>query len=141
MNPLATGIHLTPDQFDQMRVDVIARSGEEACGLVVGKLNSTRSVIPITNVLHSATRFRMDPVEQLKAFMLADEKGWDILAIYHSHPYGISQPSATDLDELTFPGIVYLIWYQAVNGWSCLGYLIQDQLTISEVPVVISTNL
>ena len=57
----------------------------------------------------------MDPEEELKAFISVEEKGWDILAVYHSHPHGIDHPSATDIDELTFPGIIYLIWYQNAN--------------------------
>ncbi len=82
----------------------------------------------------------MDPEEQLKAFLLVEDKGWDILAIYHSHPHGIDKPSATDYDELTFPGIIYLIWYQDAIKWHCRGYLMQPQAGTGEVPVIISTN-
>ncbi|HSB66097.1 MAG TPA: M67 family metallopeptidase, partial [Anaerolineales bacterium] len=87
-----------------MRADVSSKDFEETCGIIVGEGNIARLVIPITNILHDPHRFRMDPQEQLNVFMLAEEKDWEIIAIYHSHPHGISTPSATDYSELTFPG-------------------------------------
>ena len=74
--------------------------------MIVGEGNQSRLVIPVTNILHDPYRFRMDPEEELKAFLLAEEKGWEILAIYHSHPQGIQHPSPTDFTELTFPGVI-----------------------------------
>ncbi|MGE5122895.1 MAG: Mov34/MPN/PAD-1 family protein, partial [Acidobacteriaceae bacterium] len=61
-----------------------------------------------------------------------------VIAVYHSHPHGIARPSATDLDELTFPGIVYLIWYQQEATWYCRGYLMNSDQAPIEVPVIIS---
>jgi proteasome lid subunit RPN8/RPN11 len=121
-----------------MEADVNARSAEEACGLVAGEGDQSRLIIPVTNILHDAFRFRLDPDEELKAFMYAEDKGWDILAIYHSHPQGIDHPSLTDIDELTFPGIIYLIWYQNAGVWTCRGYLMQGGSQVSEVPVIIT---
>ena len=141
MNKLSSGIYLTPEHWTQMEIDVSAKTPEEACGIVAGEGNRSRLVIPVTNILHDAYRFRMDPEEQLKAFLLIEDNGWDILAIYHSHPHGINSPSITDYKELTFPGIVYLIWYHDVNKWQCRGYLMQSQPGTGEVPVILSTNM
>jgi proteasome lid subunit RPN8/RPN11 len=140
MKASASGILLTCDHWAHMEADVAARTPEEACGFVVGEGNRSRLVIPVTNILHNASRFRMDPEEQLKAFLQVEEKGWDILAVYHSHPNGISSPSVTDYEELTFPGIIYLIWYQEANLWQCRGYLMRYPVGTDEVPVIISTN-
>jgi proteasome lid subunit RPN8/RPN11 len=137
MTPLSSGIYLTAEHWKQMEEDIIARSLEEACGLVAGVGNESRLIIPVTNILHDAFRFRLDPNEELKAFMYVEDKGWDILAVYHSHPNGIDHPSPTDIDELTFPGIIYLIWYQNADDWKCRAYLMQGGSQVSEVPVVI----
>jgi proteasome lid subunit RPN8/RPN11 len=136
MKALLSGLYLTRVHWTQMEADVIAKAPEEACGIVAGEGNTSRIVISITNILHNPTRFRMDPSEQLNAFLLVEEKGWDILAIYHSHPQGINAPSATDYEELTFPGIIYLIWYQEENQWKCRGYLMQSKTGAGEVPVI-----
>jgi proteasome lid subunit RPN8/RPN11 len=137
MNTLPSGIYLTPEHWAQMETDVATKAPEEACGFVVGEMYQSRVIIPVTNILHDVYRFRMDPEEQLRAFLLVEEKGWEILAVYHSHPHGICSPSATDYDELTFPGIIYLIWYQDASKWHCRGYIMQAQAGTGEVPIII----
>jgi proteasome lid subunit RPN8/RPN11 len=141
MNSLSNGLYLHIDHWSQMEADVKAKAPEEACGVVVGRENRSQLVIPVTNVLHSPFRFRMEPVEQVNAFLLAEEKGMDIIAVYHSHPQGPDQPSATDLQELTFPGIIYLIWYIRVDQWNCRAYLMYHQMDTLEVPVIVSEAL
>lgn len=106
---------------------------EEACGLVAGdeitpvsNLGHARAVYPVTNILRSPVRFRMDPSEQLAAFLAMEAQGWDLLAIYHSHPNGPDCPSPTDLAEFAYPGCLYLIWYRQEEKWQCLAYTIQE---------------
>jgi proteasome lid subunit RPN8/RPN11 len=141
MNDLSSGLVLTPEHWGQMQVDVASRGLEEACGLVAGEGNHSKLVIPVTNTLHDLHRFRMDPQEELNAFLSIEREGWELLAIYHSHPYGISRPSPSDLAQLTFPGVIYLIWYQQADTWHCRGYLMDMEGEAAEVPVIISTNV
>lgn len=138
MNTLSSGIMINSDHWAQMEADVSQRSQEEACGLVAGEGKHAWLVIPVTNLLHNPYRFRMDPKEELDAFQLIDAKGWEVLAIYHSHPGGISSPSATDFAELTFPGVIYLIWYQDADTWRCRGYQMDPKAGAIEVPVIVS---
>jgi proteasome lid subunit RPN8/RPN11 len=140
MNLLSCGIYLAPEHWKQMEADVIARSPEEACGLVAGRGDQTKLIYPITNMLHDAYRFRMDPEEQLRAFISVEDQGLDILAVYHSHPHGIDHPSHTDIDELTFPGVIYLIWYQDTDKWTCRGYLMHGGSQVSEVALKITQD-
>ncbi len=123
-----------------MEADVIVKSPEEACGFVAGEGNQSKLIIPITNMLHDAFRFRMDPEEELNGFITAEGKGLDILAVYHSHPTGLDRPSPTDLDQLTFPGIIYLIWYRNASDWSCRGYLMEVGSDGIEIPVIITAD-
>ena len=140
MNSLLKGLYLNISHWKQMEDDVKAKAPEEACGIILGEGNHSQMVIPITNILHSPTQFRMEPKEQLEAFLLAEEKNLEILAIYHSHPQGIDKPSLTDLDELTYPEIIYLIWYSIDSEWCCRGYLMSHQRQAIEMPVIISEN-
>jgi proteasome lid subunit RPN8/RPN11 len=140
LNKLSSGLVISHDQWAEMEEHVSSKAPEEACGLIAGERNHARLILPITNILHDRYRFRMDPKEQLQAFLMAENEGCDIIAIYHSHPYGIAHPSATDNAELTFPGVIYLIWYQATNQWQCRAYLMQSGTGASEVPVIISSN-
>jgi proteasome lid subunit RPN8/RPN11 len=136
---MTSGLCLTHAQCAQMERDVSSKDPEEACGFVAGIGNQAHMVIPVTNMLHERYRFRMAPEEQIAAYLMIEENGWEILAIYHSHPNGIDQPSATDLKELTFPGIIYLIWYQVDNQWKCSGFLMKSQTQTYEIPIVTST--
>lgn len=113
-----------------MLTDVQKRAPEEACGLVAGRESLTRRVFPVSNELHSRTRFRMDPSEQLKILLEIEESGCELLAIYHSHPDGPERPSATDIAEAAYPGVVHLIWHFRAGAWECLGFLIEEQQVI-----------
>jgi proteasome lid subunit RPN8/RPN11 len=136
-----TGLLLARDHWEQMENDVRAKAPEEACGFVAGKDDRSMLVIPVTNSLHSRVRFRMEPKEQLTAFTLVEERQLDILAIYHSHPEGINRPSRTDYDELTFPGIIYLIWFEEHGRWDCKGYLMMGSEEADEVPLILCDRL
>jgi proteasome lid subunit RPN8/RPN11 len=51
----------------------------------------------------------MDPKQQLAAMIDMEEQGWDLIAIYHSHPNGPQVPSATDIDKAYYPEAAHLI--------------------------------
>lgn len=114
------------EHWEQMLQDVAQRVPEEACGLVGGLEGRTLQVFPIENILHSPVRFRCDPHEQLRVLQLLDDRGWDLLAIYHAHPNGPAVPSPTDLAEAAYPEAVNLIWSQQSGQWSCRGFLIHQ---------------
>jgi proteasome lid subunit RPN8/RPN11 len=138
MNTLLSRLILSPEQWSQIVGDVTSRLQEEACGFLAGVGGRVGLVIPVANMLHDPYRFRMDPKEELLAFQRIEEKGMEVLAIYHSHPNGIQRPSATDFAELTFSGIIYLILYQEDQVWQGRAYLMQRQGEAGEVPVIIS---
>jgi [CysO sulfur-carrier protein]-S-L-cysteine hydrolase len=126
-------------QWDQIIGDVESRIPEEACGLIAGKAGQVNDVMPITNEYRSQVRYRMAPEEQLRAFERFEQHGWDLLAIYHSHPSGPPYPSETDINEATYPETIYLILFPDQNTWNCRGFLIEDG-QVTEIPVSIIGN-
>lgn len=137
MDPLIPqGLTLPLDHLKRMQDQVTSAYPEEACGLIAGIEGISLAVYPITNELHSPVRFRLDPQEQLEAFMDIEAKGWDVLAVYHSHPRGPESPSQTDIDEFAYPGILYLIWSLEGLTWQCRGYEIEGT-EISEISLTI----
>jgi proteasome lid subunit RPN8/RPN11 len=119
-------IFLLDEHWDSMQADVIARMSEEACGIVAGIDRTSCAVFPVSNMLHSAVRFRMDPEEQLKVFLEMEKHNWQLLAIYHSHLHGPQGPSATDIAEAYYPEAVNLIWSNTSGAWNCFGYSIGE---------------
>lgn len=104
--------------------------------MVAGKDNRSLKIFEISNSLQSPIRFRMDPQEQIEALLMIEDKGWDLLAIYHSHPAGPQHPSATDVNEAAYPEALNLIWYPYRQDWSCRGFIIEEGI-VNEIPIEI----
>lgn len=120
----------------EMLLDTCMKNPEEACGLVAGKDMEAREVYRTTNEYHSPTRYRMDPQEQVASFIDMDQQGWDLIAIYHSHPTGPIFPSQTDLDEFAYPDVLTLIWSKEKDIWLCKAYNISEG-RYDEVPIIL----
>lgn len=110
----------------------VSSSRTEVCGILGGRqaeeIYQALIVIPVNNTLNSSTRFRMDPGEQIRAMLTLEEKGWDLVAIYHSHPTGTILPSKTDVDEAFYPEAVQIIWGLEDHAWVFAAFLIQDTI-------------
>lgn len=122
-----------------MRQHVAHCAPEEACGFLGGKGLRVASVHAVENQLHSRTRYRVDPVEQLQVFRWLDERDMDVVAIYHSHPDGPAHPSETDVADFAYPGVLTLIWFPAGEGWQARAFCIRDE-GYSEVSVVVDDD-
>ncbi len=120
----------------QMRRHVAHCAPEEACGLLGGKGGRVLSVHEIENQLHSRTRYRLDPVEQLQVFRWLDEQDLELVAIYHSHPAGPAHPSETDVAEFAYPDVLTVIWFPVGVDWQARAYRIQDG-SYAEVAVAV----
>lgn len=81
----------------------------EVCGLLAGTDARVAHVYRTTNSEKSETRYYMDPREQLRFMQDMDDKGLDLLAIYHSHPKTQAYPSATDVSLAFYPDSLYVI--------------------------------
>ena len=83
---------------------------EEGCGLLAFDASGVpRFVYCLTNVDHSAHRFRVDPAEHYGAIRHAERCGWEIAGAFHSHPHSAAFPSATDIAAAGDPTWVHVI--------------------------------
>ncbi|RMG97334.1 MAG: M67 family peptidase [Chloroflexi bacterium] len=81
----------------------------EACGLLAGTQNIAQAQYVVENIRRSPFAYEMDPLQQVRAFIDIEQKGWELLAIYHSHPKGPEFPSETDIEQAYYPETIYLI--------------------------------
>ncbi|QSB02094.1 M67 family metallopeptidase [Methylomonas sp. EFPC1] len=83
----------------------------EVCGLIGA--DSTGLPVSCYPVANSAAtpenRFLLDASQQIEAMRQIREKGETLFAIYHSHPHTPAQPSATDIQEASYPDALHLI--------------------------------
>jgi proteasome lid subunit RPN8/RPN11 len=85
----------------------------ECCGLLAGKVVEGRGVAeicyPLVNSAASPVEYLSSPESMFRAFKDLNERGLDVLAIYHSHPTSAPIPSRTDLARNWSPEVVNLI--------------------------------
>ena len=82
----------------------------EICGLVSTKNNQAKNYYPIPNIAaNTTTLFEMDAKAQIDAIKKMREQGEELLAIVHSHPHSIAEPSALDQAQHQYPEAYYLI--------------------------------
>jgi len=81
------------------------------------------------------TRYLIDPREQLRAFQEMDEKGEELVAIYHSHPASQPYPSPTDRAESHYPDAVYVLVSLRSGTAEVRAFRIEDDV-VREVSLV-----
>jgi proteasome lid subunit RPN8/RPN11 len=142
---LAEGEARIPAPLLQELIDW-ARRGlpDEACGIVVGDrpfddAGRPLRFEPLTNAAHSATRYLIDPGEQLRVLTAMDDAGEELWAIFHSHVASVAEPSRTDVELAYYPGSLYLICSLAddtrpvVRAWTIAhGHAAEVTLSITE---------
>lgn len=82
----------------------------ECCGMVGGRDGEATEVIRVVNAAATPLRYEMDPQGQYNALKEIEDKGGELLAIYHSHTKSAAYPSQTDVNQaVAWPDQVYVI--------------------------------
>ncbi len=81
----------------------------EACGYLAGKDNMVTKCFPMTNIDQSKKHFSFDPEEQFGVLKDARAEGFEMMAVYHSHPVTPARPSEEDIKLAYDPTISYVI--------------------------------
>jgi len=102
-------VRLTRAQLGTMVAHAHAEAPNECCGVLLGTGDVVVDVFPGRNVHQSPTVYEMDPRDLLRAFRMMDERGWDLVGIYHSHPRTQARPSETDKARALYPDARYVI--------------------------------
>ncbi len=137
---------LTQSQLEQLYEQMRRDAPYETCGMIGGKDGRALKIYPVKNVAENRVKnYFMDGVEQIRAMQDMDDNGYDILAIYHSHPVTRAYPSPTDvrdaydsdLQEPRYPGAVYIIMsLMNPDAPEAHGYLLNGE-TITEIELEI----
>jgi proteasome lid subunit RPN8/RPN11 len=89
---------------------------------------------PCRNAAASARVYTIDPVDHLRAERDAEDRGWEIIGVVHSHTHTEAAPSPTDIAQAPDPGWHYAIVSLRVEEPSLRSYRIVDG-TATEEPV------
>ena len=96
-----------------MRDEIVAHARElfprECCGVIVGPPGEPAELHRLTNLEPGVDRYLVDDAELYALSREVDERGWDFVAIYHSHPVSVAFPSKTDRELAFWEEAVYVI--------------------------------
>lgn len=83
----------------------------EACGLIAAPAGSARVTrfYRCRNAAGSARVYTLDPRDHLHAERDAEDQGWEIVGVVHSHTHTEAYPSPTDVAQAPDPGWHYAI--------------------------------
>ena len=83
----------------------------EACGLLGGTAEPADASVlyPTRNVAESARLYTVDPLQHLKADRDAEERGLQLIGVFHSHTHTEAYPSPTDVDQAPDPAWHYVL--------------------------------
>src|SRR5262245_44840527 len=124
---MAMLLRLSRLDYEKMERHVRAHWPEEACGLLAGPDGVGGRVYVIENIRHSPVAYEMEASEQVRVMVEVEAQGWELLAIFHSHPHGPPSPSQTDIELAYYPESVYLIWARDGQGaWQMRGFRIEQ---------------
>lgn len=128
----AMAIAFSTTQFDQMVVYTLSDPAHEMCGLLSGREGRVERVLPVPNVLDSASAYRMDGPEFIAAMVACE---FEPLGIFHSHIAGPPTPSPTDVEQAMYPDSIYVIISLHQSPPSVRGFRIVDR-QVSEVEII-----
>ena len=115
----------------------------EACGLIAGPASAHggagdrgRRFYACRNVARSARVYTLDPHDHLRAENDADDRGWEINGVVHSHTHSEPYPSPTDVVAAPDPGWHYVIISLKREAPEVRSYKIVDG-TITSEPIIV----
>lgn len=113
----------------------------EACGLFAGKRGTELAEVfyATDNVAASTKVYTVDPKQHLRADRDAEDRGMEIIGVFHSHTRTEAYPSPTDVAQAPDPSWHYVIVSLRGESPTLRSYRIVDG-NISEEPVVVTAR-
>jgi [CysO sulfur-carrier protein]-S-L-cysteine hydrolase len=104
-------LRLSLDAYRAMVAHAYDGLPDEACGLIVGHAHTGRAprFVPTRNAAASSRIYSVDPRDHLRADREAEDAGFEIIGVMHSHTHTDAYPSPTDVDQAPDPGWHYVI--------------------------------
>jgi [CysO sulfur-carrier protein]-S-L-cysteine hydrolase len=104
-----TLFNLDKEYADAMISHARAEAPDECCGILAGKGGKIAQFYRATNAEHSPFRYSVYPEELIRIYQEIEERGWELLGIYHSHTSTPAYPSATDIKYAFWSPALYFI--------------------------------
>jgi proteasome lid subunit RPN8/RPN11 len=128
-------ISLTAAQIRQLAEIAKDALPNESCAFLLGHNDKVVKILPMRNSDESPVTFSIEPAELLHAYNLAESKGMQVIAIFHSHP-AKPWPSSTDIKFMEINPVVWVIYSTTESQLKAFVY--DDDEFIKEIDITIS---
>lgn len=112
----------------------------EAAALLFGRVQDSDVVVShielVPNIAKSKTSFSVDPETEYRLLVEAEERGEDLVGIFHSHP-APPKPSASDLRNMRLNPVVWVISSKLTGCWMSYAFIL-DEDNLNKVKMVLT---
>ena len=86
----------------------------ESCAILFGKNDIVSDLFLTENIEESPVNFTISNDQLIEGYKIAEQKGLDVIGIFHSHPDSDAFPSNTDKKFMQSNPVVWII-YSGIN--------------------------
>jgi len=86
----------------------------ESCAILFGKKDQVSDLFLTENIEESPINFTISNNQLIEGYKIAEEKGLEVVGIFHSHPNSDAFPSSTDKKFMQTNPVVWVI-YSGIN--------------------------
>ncbi|MHA2352348.1 MAG: M67 family metallopeptidase [Candidatus Thorarchaeota archaeon] len=123
-------LHLTAKDLDILHNHAETNLPLEAAALLFGQVSELSVIVNRIELVHneassSRTSFMVNPEEQYRLLVEAEERDEELVGIFHSHP-APPFPSSRDQQNMELNPVVWLIASKESGSWTSKAFLMED---------------
>ncbi len=111
-------------------------SQNESCALLFGKKENEKLVIKevflAENIEKSPVNFTISNEQLIRGYKEAEEKGLEVIGIFHSHPNSEPYPSITDKKFMEINPVAWVIFSNVSKGFKAY----MHESDVIEMPII-----
>ncbi len=121
---------LTKAQRDILSTEAQNKKPNESCALLFGKKDNDKitvsEIYSVENIEKSPINFTVSNEQLIEGYKIAEEKGLDVIGIFHSHPDSEPYPSATDKKFMEINPVAWVIFSLVTNDFKA--YMFESEV-------------
>jgi len=121
---------LTKTQRELLTTEAINKKPNESCALLFGKKDNDKisitEIYPTENIEKSPINFTISNEQLIQKYKIAEDKGLDVIGIFHSHPDSKPFPSETDKKFMEINPVAWVILSLVTNEFKA--YMFESEL-------------
>ena len=127
---------LTKVQREFLFREATDKKPNESCALLFGNKENdkliVREIFLAENVEQSPVNFTISNEQLIRGYKEAEEKGLDVIGIFHSHPCSEPYPSATDKKFMEINPVTWVIFSDITKSFKA--YMFESK--VIEIPII-----